>query len=174
MSTRTKGLLLGVLVPAAVLCGLIGGAPARADSASLAAFTIATCRDAVDNPAKVAALAREGSWTAETNTGQLPGKFDQAWSLEQDGEKVLVMVMSKGAMRFCGVMFRDASVSREDFLQAMSGALKDFQSMGKVSMPEGTMDAYMLMRGNRPPLMFELMALGNQGMMAAFMSGKGG
>jgi hypothetical protein len=68
MSNRTRR-LIGALLPCALLCSLTGTAPARADEASLAAFTLATCRNSIDDLAKVGAMAGEQNWPAEADAG---------------------------------------------------------------------------------------------------------
>jgi hypothetical protein len=169
MSNRTRRLLSGALLPCALLCGLIGTAPARADEASLAAFTLATCRNSIDDLAKVGAMAGEQNWTAEADAGS----FGSLWKVTQDGDKIMVGTKVEGDVKMCAVMFPEANVQRNGFFKAISAAEKDMERVGTFTAKGGRMEMFMTKQDDRPALMFQLMTLGNgKVLMASFISAK--
>jgi hypothetical protein len=155
MSHRTKNLLLGAFLPAALLCPLIGSVPALANSTTAAEFTIATCRGAMDDLAKVDAIAQEKNWTAAP--GDLAAaqnnliKIRSAWKVTQGEDQFLVATgLSQvggtvGTGNLCMVVFPGfppgMKVQRDAFYNAMAAAM-ELKPMANMTLPQGRMEMF--------------------------------
>jgi hypothetical protein len=151
MSNRTENLLPSAFLPAALLCSLIGGAPAFANSTTSAEFTVATCRDAMDDLAKVDAMAQERNWT--TAPGDFSSaqnnvfKLRSAWTITQGEDRFVVATgLSQiggniGTGNLCMVMFPGVKVHRDEFFDTMSAAM-ELKPMANMTLPQGRMEMF--------------------------------
>jgi hypothetical protein len=120
MSTARNNALMSVLTAVAVACAAASADPARASSASLGEFTATTCVDTIDDLTKVDALARDNNWSVEAN----PGEFASAWTLAQDGTKVMVGTETVGNQDLCVVAFPESErPQRDEFMKALFGSM---------------------------------------------------
>jgi hypothetical protein len=168
MPNRTKNLLLSAFLPAALLCPLIASAPALANSATSAAFTLATCRGAMDDLAKVDAIAREKNW--ETAPGDFAAaqnnlvKIRSGWKVTQGEDQFLVATgLSQvggniGGGNLCMVMFPGMKVQRGEFFSAMSAAM-ELTPMANMALPQGHMEMFEIKSSGPGKQMLQLMTL---------------
>jgi hypothetical protein len=154
MTNCSRSRLVGALLSSALVCGLIDGAPALADSTALAEFTLATCRPAMDDLAKVDAMARERNWTPDS----APGQFGSVWSVTQDGETFRVATKMERRATLCAVMFSEVKAPRDEFFKTISTAMQ-LELMGTMTLPQGGGMEIFLIKGDGPPTIFELFTL---------------
>jgi hypothetical protein len=179
MSNARKQLLARVM-SGALLWPLIG-APAFASPRTAAEFTIATCRGAADDPAKVEAMAEEQHWTrapeglagAQNNLV----KQQSAWTVGEGEDKFIVATGisqnptgSDGIGNVCMVMFAGVKVQRNEFYNVVSAAM-DLKPIGTMTLQQARIEMFEIKDDGRAKLMLQLMSL-NDGKvtMAAFLS----
>ena len=127
--------LFRAMLPCTLVCTLIGGPPALADSKSSAEFTLTTCRAAMDNLAKLDAIARKNNWTAKNveNTTALNkfATFRSIWEVMQ-GEgrfRVVIWINHHEEKRppdttVCSVDFLGRNVKWEEFFNLISASVE--------------------------------------------------
>ena len=113
-------------------------ASALADSKSAAEFALNTCLAAMDDPAKVEAIAREHDWTTvplETLREKARGTMSSlsAWEVMQGEDRFLVSVgtmMLTSPLNYCSVAFpgknvaSEKKVNRDEFFDVISASAK--------------------------------------------------
>jgi hypothetical protein len=128
----TKAITLFMaMLPCTLVCSMIGGATALADSKSSAEFTLATCLPAMDDLARVEVLAKENNWTDKTpaNAG---GKFIKSlsmWEVMQGEDKFTLQIWVNQLENFsplnvCGILFAGMNVKREEFFDFISASVE--------------------------------------------------
>jgi hypothetical protein len=125
--------LFRTMLPCSLVCSLIGGATAFADSKSSAEFTLATCLAAMDDLAKVEVLAKESNWTDRTPANSVAGnKFMKSlsmWEVVQGDDKFNLQIWvnqigNLPPINVCAVLFADRNVKREEFLNFISASVE--------------------------------------------------
>jgi hypothetical protein len=105
--------------------------PALADSKSVAAFALNTCLAAMDDPAKVEAIAREHNWTNHSLPNPTGVMSPSVWEVVQGEDRFLVSVgtmMFNPPLNYCSVMFPgknvapDKKVNRDEFFSVISAS----------------------------------------------------
>ena len=132
-ANAAASLLLRSVLPYTLVCAQIGVAPALADSKSSAEFTLTTCLAAVDDLAKVEAIARGSNWTAKTSTiNPAVSKFMSslsAWDVIEGENRFTVLTWMSHIgenfppMTVCSVTFRN-NVNREEFFNSISASVE--------------------------------------------------
>jgi len=178
MSIVRKQLLAGVL-SGALLWPLIG-TPAFASQRSAAEFTIATCRGAIDDPAKIDAMAEEQHWTSapEALAGAQNNlvKLQSAWTVGEGDDKFIVatgLSQNTGSDRtgnVCMVMFPGVKVQRNEFYNVISSVM-DLKPIGTMTFQQGRIEMFETKNEGPAKLMLQLISL-NDGKvtMAGFVS----
>jgi hypothetical protein len=178
MSKRTEYLLLSAFLLTALLCSLIGGAPASANSTTSAEFTVATCRDAMDDLAKVDAMAQERNWT--NAPGDFSGaqnnvfKLRSAWTVTQGEDKFVVATgLSQiggniGTGNLCMVMFPGVKVHRDEFFKTMSAAM-ELKPTANMTLPQGRMEMFEIKSAGPATLIVQMMSLNDGNIMMTSM-----
>jgi hypothetical protein len=123
------------MLPCTLVCVQIGVAPVLADSKSSAEFMLTTCLVAMDDLAKVEALARKNNWTDRTSSISTPtDKFMDKFMTSRTvwevtaGEDRFFVLTSMGHFvetpsKLCSVRFRD-KVNREEFLNSIFASVE--------------------------------------------------
>jgi PDZ domain len=133
-NAATASPLLRAMLPCALVCSLIGGSTALADSKSSAEFTLATCLAAMDDLARVEVLAKENNWADKTpaNSAAMSKflKSQSTWEVTQGEDKFIVAtgVYQSGenspARNVCTVLFPGKNVNREEFFNLISTSVE--------------------------------------------------
>lgn len=103
--------------------------PALADSKSAAEFSLNTCLAAMDDPAKVEAIAREHNWNAKP-VGNSPGMKSQSfWEVLQGEDRFIVMIATMVVekvppLNVCSVFFPGRSLNRDEFFNLISASVE--------------------------------------------------
>jgi hypothetical protein len=168
MSIARKQLLAGAL-SGALLWPLIC-APAFADPRTAAEFTLTTCRGALDDPAKVDAMAVEQHWTSApegySDTQNNLGKLRSAWTVGEGEDKFIVATGTSqnagndGTSNICMVMFPDAKVQRNEFYNVISAAM-DLKPIGIMTLQQARIEMFEIKDEGRAKLILQLMSLNN-------------
>jgi hypothetical protein len=178
MSNRSKSLLFGAVLPAALLLPLLAGSPALADAMTSAEFALATCRNAVGDLTKVDAMAQEGNWTAAPEAaagGQAKGfKLRSAWNVTKGDDRFFVMTGTgevpgtAGDSTVCMVMFPGMQLQRNPFFGVMSAAL-ELKPQADVTFPQGHMEMFEIKSDGPAKQILQLMSLNDGNVMMASM-----
>jgi hypothetical protein len=118
-----------------LVCSLIGGSPAIADSKSSAEFTLRTCLAAMDDLAKVEAIARKNNWTAKTppNSAALRNVTSRSmWEVMEGEDNFTVTIwtshigenLNLPPQNVCWVMFPGNILNREEFFNLISASVE--------------------------------------------------
>jgi hypothetical protein len=124
--------LFRAMLPCTLVCSLIGGATALADSKSSAEFTLATCLAAMDDLASVEVLAKKNNWTDKTPANSAAGgKFTKSlsmWEVKQGEDKFDLQIWvnqfeNLPPLNVCAVLFADKNMKREEFFNFISASV---------------------------------------------------
>jgi hypothetical protein len=168
MSIARKQLLAGLLAGALLWSPI--AAPAFASPKTAADFTIETCRGAIDDPAKVDAMAQEQHWTsapeglagAQNNLA----KLRSAWTVNEGEDKFIIATGtsqntgSDGTGNVCMVMFPDAKVQRNEFYNVISTAM-ELKPIGTMTLQQARIEMFEIKDEGRAKLILQLMSLNN-------------
>jgi hypothetical protein len=173
MSIRKQKLLAGALLSGAFLWPFIG-APAFANPTTAAEFTVATCRGAMDDLAKVEAMAEEQHWTT-TSEGFAGAQNDRvtlrsAWTVTQGDDKFIVATgnsqIGAGTGNVCMVMFPGVKLQRNEFYNVISAAM-ELKAIGTMTMQQGRMEIFEIKNDGRANLIFQLTSLNDGNVVMA-------
>jgi hypothetical protein len=167
MSNLRKKLRVGNFVSAVLLCPVIYAAPALANSTTSAAFTVATCRSAMDDLGKIDAMAQERNWSAApddfaTAQNNLV-KIRSAWKVTQGEDQFVVatglsqIAGNIPAGNLCMVMFPGMKVQRDEFFNALSSAM-ELKPTGNMTFPQGRLEIFEIEGDGPTKLIAELMS----------------
>src|SRR5215831_3629034 len=104
---------------------------ALADSKSVAEFALNTCLAAMDNPAKVEAIAREHNWSNHPLPNPTGIMSPLVWEVVQGEDRFLVSVgtmMLTPPLNYCSVMFPGKNIAphkkinRDEFFSVISAS----------------------------------------------------
>jgi hypothetical protein len=134
---------------ATLLLSLAGTAPALANATTSAEFTVATCRDAVDDLAKVDAIAREKNWTAAPEAAARAqnnsANVKSAWMVEEGDDNFAVATATNDsgglAQNICMVMFPGVRIPRDPFFHVMSAAM-ELKLQAQMTFPQGHVEIF--------------------------------
>jgi hypothetical protein len=128
------------------------GSPAHADSKSAAEFMLKICSDAMDDLAKVTAVARDNLWVeAATPPTQKYMTSRSAWTVTQDDQKFFVSIWISligeeaklPPLKVCAVTFLDGDVKADEFFSFASSAL-DLEFETEVRTAQSRTESYEL------------------------------
>jgi hypothetical protein len=180
MSDRLKKLMFGSTLPTAVLFSLAASTAALAEARSAAEFVLTICRPAMKDVAKVDAMAQEKNWTAapEAAAGTQSNGFKlrSGWTATEGDDKFMVMTGvgqvagSPGDSNFCIVTFPHLKVRRDEFVDAISGAL-ELRAFANMTFPQGRMEIFEIDQAGPEKQLLQLMSFNDGNALMASMIG---
>jgi hypothetical protein len=106
-------------------------APVPADSKSAAEFALNTCLAAIDDPAKVEAIAREHNWTTQSPQNPTGIMSQSIWEVVQGEDEFLVSIGTatlSQPLNYCSIAFLGQNmlpskkVNRDEFFNVISAS----------------------------------------------------
>jgi hypothetical protein len=146
----------GVCLFSALILSIVCGSLAHADSKSAAEFLLRICSDAMDDFAKVTAVARDNLWVKEEATAPSMQKYitsQSAWTVTQDGQKFFVSMWVSligdeaklPPQKVCGMTFPGNYVNRDEFVNFASSSV-DLEFVRELRTPQFRTESYELKR----------------------------
>jgi hypothetical protein len=161
----------------ALILSIACGSPAHADSKSAAEFMLKICSDAMDDLAKVTAVARDNLWVeAAVPPKQKYMTSRSAWTVTQGDQKFLVSIwisligeeVKLPPQKVCAVSFPGNDVNRDDFFNFASSSL-DLEFAVETKFPQFRTEAYELKSYRPKKIQLSITWKNNGTMMMAIM-----
>ena len=150
-ANAAAGPMFRTMLPCVLICAQIGAAPALADSKSSAEFMLTTCLAAMDDLAKVEAIAGKNNWTVRTSPiSAAMSKFvtsKSMWEVTEAEDQFYVMTWMSHIgenlppRKVCSVMFRGNNVNREEFFNFVSASV-ELTFMSDTRFPQTRSETY--------------------------------
>src|SRR5580704_10209335 len=161
----------------ALILSIACGSPAHADSKSAAEFMLKICSDAMDDLAKVTAVARDDLWVeAAVPTIQKYETSKSAWTVTQGDQKFFVLIwvsligeeVKLPPLKACAVNFPVNDVNRDEFFNFASSSL-DLEFAMETKFPQFHTEAYELKKYRPKKILLSIVSRNNGTMMMAMM-----
>jgi hypothetical protein len=160
----------------ALILSIVCGSPARADSKSAAEFMLKICSEAMDDFAKVTAVARDDLWVEATVPAIKYQKSRSAWTVTQGDQKFFVSIwvsligeeLKLPPLKACAMNFPGDDVNRDDFFNFASSSL-DLEFAMETKFPQFRTEAYELKSYRPKKIVLSIMWRNNGTVMMAMM-----
>jgi hypothetical protein len=174
---RDSSTFRGVCLFSALILSIACGSLARADSKSAAEFMLKICSEAMDDFAKVTAVARDDLWVeAAVPTIQKYETSKSAWTVTQGDQKFFVLIwvsligeeVKLPPLKACAVNFPGNDVNRDEFFNFASSSL-DLEFAMETKFPRFRTEGYELKSCRPKKIVLSIMSDNNGTVRMAMM-----
>jgi hypothetical protein len=173
---RASSTFRGTCLFSALILSIACVSPAHADSKSAAEFVLKICSEAMDDFAKVTAVARDDLWVEATVPAIKYQKSRSAWTVIQGDQKFFVSIwvsligeeVKLPPLKACAVNFPVNDVNRDEFFNFASSSL-DLEFAMETKFPQFHTEAYELKKYRPKKILLSIMSRNNGTMMMAMM-----
>jgi hypothetical protein len=149
---RGSNMFRGICLFGALILPIACGSPAHADSKSAAEFMLKICSDAMDDFAKVTAVAHDSHWVEiaiPEITLPVNKTTRSAWMVSQGDETFLALIWVSllreeaklAPQKGCSVTFPGKNVNRDEFFNVLSSSL-DLEFAKETQSPQIRIESY--------------------------------
>jgi hypothetical protein len=147
---RDSSTFRGACLFSALILSIACVSPAHADSKSAAEFMLKICSEAMDDFAKVTAVARDNLWV-EAAVPTMYETSKSAWTVTQGDQKFFVLIWVSligeeaklSPVKVCAVNFPGNDVNRDEFFNFASSSL-DLEFASEMHTPQFRTESYEL------------------------------